>query len=86
VKLKFKIPLLLVGLILLSNIVLGVMSYRESSQMVIDREGELFGRIVKDYQKSIDLVVEIEKQVVKGLTNRIDIIQMVKLGTELGSL
>ena len=84
-KLKFKIPLLLVGLILLSNIVLGVMSYRESSQMVIDREGELFGRIVKDYQKSIDLVVEIEKQVVKGLANRIDIIQMVKLGTELGS-
>ncbi|KJS83119.1 MAG: hypothetical protein JM58_13230, partial [Peptococcaceae bacterium BICA1-8] len=84
-KLKLKIPLLLVGLILLSNIVLGVMSYQESSQIVIDRDGELYGRIVKDYQKSINLVVEIEKQVVNGLSNRVDIIQMVKLGNELGS-
>ncbi|MDK2824364.1 MAG: hypothetical protein PWP71_2282 [Clostridia bacterium] len=79
-KLRFRLPILMVGLILISNIILGALSYNESSEIVLKKEGQLFKRIVKDYQKSTNLVVEIEKEVVNSLSNRLDFIQMVKTG------
>ena len=81
-KLKLKLPILLVGLILLSNIVLGVMSYRESSELVLKGEGDNLKRIADGYRNSTSLVVEIEKQVVNGLSNRVDFIELVKIANQ----
>jgi methyl-accepting chemotaxis protein len=78
VKLKFKLPLLLVGIALISTMVYGAMSYKQSSNIVLEEEGEYFKRVVKGYQISTDMVVEIEKQVVQGLSNRVDFIDLVK--------
>lgn len=78
-KLRFKLPLLLVGLVLISNIVFAVMSYQQSSNMVLELEGNFFKRIVQDYRTSTNLVVETEKQVVQGLSNRVDFIELVKV-------
>ncbi|MGI6226930.1 MAG: methyl-accepting chemotaxis protein [Peptococcales bacterium] len=83
--LKVRLPLLLVGLILVSNIALAVLSYQKSSEMVLEGDGNLLKRIVDDYRKSTELVVEIEKQVVNGLSNRVDFIELVKIANQYES-
>ncbi|MFZ5944195.1 MAG: methyl-accepting chemotaxis protein [Bacillota bacterium] len=79
-KLKFRLPIIIIGLVLLSNIALGLLSFKESSTMVLQGEGEQLRRIVHDHRKSIELIVELEKQVVNGFSNRIDFIDMVRIG------
>lgn len=81
-KLRTRLPLLLVGLIIISNMALALMSYQKSSEMVLEGDGALLKRIVDDYRESTNLVVEIEKQVVNGLSNRVDFIELVKIANQ----
>jgi len=78
-RLKTRLPLLMVGLIVISVFILGYLSYNQSSQIVLEKQGEYFKRIVKDYQKQTNLIVETEKQVVSGQANRVDFMELVQL-------
>ncbi|MFZ7102744.1 MAG: cache domain-containing protein, partial [Peptococcaceae bacterium] len=81
-KLKFRLPVLMIGLVLISNFALGALSFKESSSMVLEKDGKLFTRIVEDYHKITQSTVETEKQVVNGLSNRIDLIELARLGID----
>ncbi|MFZ7101792.1 MAG: cache domain-containing protein, partial [Peptococcaceae bacterium] len=78
-KLKFRLPVLMIGLVLISNLVLGTLSFKESSSMVLDKDGKFFTRVVEDYHKITQSTVETEKQVVNGLSNRIDFIELARV-------
>lgn len=77
-KLRFRLPLLMIGLSLISVIALGILSYRTSHDIILDKEGQYFKRITNEYQRITNLIVESEKELVANMGRRGEFVNFVK--------
>jgi len=77
-KLKFRLPLIMVSLIVISVLILGSLSYNISSEIILEAEGKYFKKVTEDYQLATELTVETEKQIVDNMAKRPDFLKIVK--------